>query len=472
MMPMTPHTHSNRGLTFQSGIVSQGVVLVADDEVVARELCCHHLQAAGFRAISASDGQEALERLTPSIDAVLVDLAIPRLKPSQWLSEVRQINPSVQIIVLKGLTQQAGDTDVESEFPGTLCKPFEPTELIPRVTEAVRVTRKNRQTQTSATVGFGADDIVANSQAAQHLLQRAERISASDSTVLITGASGTGKSKIAKLIHENSSRRDRPFVALNCASLPRELMESELFGHIRGAFTGAIESRIGKIEAANGGTLFLDEIADLPLELQPKLLTFIQDRCFQKIGSNSNQTADVRIVAATHQHLPGMCAVKEFREDLLFRLNVLTLRMPTLQQRTEDILDLADEFLLRTASHHGTATKTLDQSAVFRLTNHDWSGNVRELENVLERAVTFSLGHIITGQDLELCESNGAATNTGCDSLSEVTLAGKTLAEIEQLAIVQTLESTGGNKAMAARMLGISEKSIYNKMKRFQAKPQ
>jgi DNA-binding NtrC family response regulator len=463
-MLTTSKTQNRRFPPAQTVRACEGLVLVADDEVIARELCCHHLESAGLRAISACDGQQALEMLTPEVDVVLVDLAIPRLHETEWLAEIREINPSVQVIAIAGLTQQTDFRDSNPNAAALLHKPFEPDELLQRVAEGVRVTRQNRQSSAKRT--FRADDIVATSQASQDLLQRVERIAGSDATLLITGASGTGQSKIARLIHENSFRNDKPFVALNCASLPRELMESELFGHTRGSFTGAIENRIGKIEAANGGTLFLDEIGDLPIELQPKLLTFIQDRCFQRIGSNTNQTADVRVVAATHQDLAGMCARREFREDLLFRLNVLTLRMPTLSQRSEDIPDLAARFLDRIADQYGTPRKTLDASAVLRLKSHAWTGNVRELENVLERAVAFSNYAVIASEDLELRQADDSATNVAAGS-DGVILAGKTLAEIEQLAIVQTLESTGGNKAMAARILGNSEKSIYNKMKRF-----
>lgn len=466
-MSTISNSHRERISSAPSAAVAAGVVLIADDEIVARELCCHHLESAGFQVICASDGQEGLERLTPTVDVILVDLAIPRLQPSQWLTEVRQINPAAQIVVLAGLTQHAVPADADCNCGDVVRKPFEPDELVPRIAAAVQIARQNRLASKPSHQTFHADDIVAVSEVSRELLQRVERIAQSDSTVLITGASGTGKSKVARLIHENSDRRDKPFVALNCASLPRELMESELFGHTRGAFTGAIENRIGKIEAANGGTLFLDEIGDLPIELQPKLLTFIQDRCFQRIGSNTNQTADIRVVVATHQDLPGMCVRKEFREDLLFRLNVLTLTMPTLKQRVDDIPELAARFLNRISSQHKTSPKVLDSSALFRLKAHEWSGNVRELQNVLERSVAFCNGDVITGEDLELFDGGSAADHTTTNDTGGITLAGKTLAEIEQLAIVETLESTGGNKAMAARILGISEKSIYNKMKRF-----
>ncbi len=298
------------------------------------------------------------------------------------------------------------------------------------------------------------------SPAAKKLFVRLEKIALLDSTALLTGESGTGKTSVARMIHERSSRLQMPFVAVNCASLPSELIDAELFGHARGSFTGAVSDRPGRADAADGGTLFLDEIGDLPLELQPKLLTFLQDRTFHRIGDNLPRSVDVRIIAATHRDLRDLCRQGVFREDLYFRLNVLGLHVPPLRERPHDIMDMAAEILNRICRQRLSAPFTLEPAAAEALQQYHWPGNVRELENVLENASAFCEDHLIRRSDLNLSDLPAA------QDVPNPTLGGKTLAEIEKLAILDTLTYCDGNKAQAARVLGISEKSIYNKMRR------
>jgi DNA-binding NtrC family response regulator len=297
------------------------------------------------------------------------------------------------------------------------------------------------------------------------LLGKIEKLAQLDSTVLLTGESGTGKTTIARMIHERGPRAGQPFVSVNCASLPRDLIEAELFGHVKGAFTGAADDRPGRAEIADGGTLFLDEIGDLPLDLQPKLLTFLQDKTLQRIGSNKVAKVDVRVIAATHQDLMGLCEQRRFRPDLYYRLNVLHLEVAALRDRRGDIPAVAQAVLDRISSRRGTGEIELEDQACRILQQHDWPGNVRELENILERASAFCENNRILARDLDLTPTAlvGEVASTGDTS----PFAGLTLKEIEKRALVETLKAEGGNKAMAARQLGISEKSIYNKLKRF-----
>ena len=294
--------------------------------------------------------------------------------------------------------------------------------------------------------------------AAKELISRLDKIARLDSTALIIGESGTGKTTVARMIHQRSRRNERPFVAVDCASLPSALIDAELFGHARGSFTGAVSDRPGRAETADGGTLFLDEIGDLPLELQPKLLMFLQERIFYRIGDNLPRHVDVRIIAATHRDLRDMCRKGRFREDLYFRLNVLGLAVPPLRERPDEINDMAAEILDRIRRQRHSGPIELTPAAAEALKQYPWPGNVRELENVLENASAFCEDHRILVSDLNFTDSP--------HSTPAPSLAGKALAAIEKQAILETLQHRDGNKAQAARDLGISEKSIYNKLRR------
>jgi len=298
------------------------------------------------------------------------------------------------------------------------------------------------------------------------LSEQIERIAQNSLTTLLTGESGTGKTTLARLIHSSGPRATSPFVVINCATLPRELIEAELFGHAKGTFTGAVTDRVGRIEAADGGTLLLDEIGDMPLELQPKLLTFLQDQSFQRIGSNELLTADVRVVAATNQDLIEHCRNRRFREDLYFRFNVLSLQIPPLRHHRETIPVLVGQILQRIAGRTGDSPATVDPQAMLALTQYDWPGNIRELENILERACVFRKTERIQLDNLAFNNFNGQGGPDPVGSPDHFDFAGKTLSEIERIALAETLRACCGNKAKAARSLGISERSIYNKIKR------
>ncbi len=296
----------------------------------------------------------------------------------------------------------------------------------------------------------------------QRLSTRISRIAEVDSTVLLCGETGTGKTTFARLIHDKSGRRSGPFVSISCVALPRELLEAELFGYEKGAFTGAVASRPGCVELADGGTLFLDEIGDMPLDIQPKLLTYLQERWIRRLGSGVVRHPDVRIIAATNRNLESLCETGEFREDLLFRLNVLSETIPPLRDRPEDIASIARDYLRQLAARRGVKEFCLTAEALRKLQSYLWPGNVRELQNVLERASVFTITPAIEADDLSMQASRAPSVPMG---EKEYSLAGRTLESIERQALEDTLRAVGGNKNAAAQMLGVSLKTIYNKLR-------
>ncbi len=296
----------------------------------------------------------------------------------------------------------------------------------------------------------------------QQFYDRIRKTANMDSTVLITGESGSGKSTIARMIHEQSRRRSAPFVAVNCPSFPRDLMEAELFGYQRTSSEGLVDNFLGAFAKASGGTLFLDEIADMPLDLQPRLLMVLQDNRTQ--GSMNAVPYDWRLVVATRQDLSEFCQQGKFREDLYHRLNVLQIKVPPLRQRMDELPKFVQNLLRKIAIKQNSSVASFSQKALFKLQNHSWPGNIRELENVLERAATYCQSGVIEESDITIDKT--AKPTVEFNQPIESAICGKTLAEIERLAIVATLQYCNGNKAMTARTLGISEKSIYNKMKR------
>jgi DNA-binding NtrC family response regulator len=444
-------------------------ILVADDDAVTRRMLEHHLKSAGFETTLASDGQQALDLMNRDMALALLDLRMPKVNGMQCLREFRQRFPESPVII----TSEFGEISdaVEAVKLGAvtfLAKPIEPNNLIEQIRNALRPRRlahENRTLKQAMSQPAGADLFVGESPLAAKLLDQVRKVAALDSTVLITGESGTGKSTLARLIHNQSPRATERMITVSCGSLPANLIESQLFGHVRGAFTDAVSDRAGSVEMADGGTLFLDEIGDLPLELQPKLLTFLQDRTFQRIGDPTMLSADVRVIAATHQDLEAKVADRSFRADLYYRLNVLPITMPALRDRSSDVPLFARFVLERLAKKRGVSPVDLTPEARDALQRYTWPGNLRELENVLERAATFCEGNRIQIEDLHL---KNIAPMT---PLANKGLAGLTLEEIERLAILETLEHCRNNKKAAARMLDIDEKSIHNKMKRLGLKP-
>ena len=523
----------------QSGAKSK--IIAIDDDPMTLRLLKNHLGKAGYSIETAENGAIGLQLIDESPAVALVDLRMPELDGFEILRQLRARKSSTKVIVLTGSSEISDAVQAMREGAFYfVTKPFNPSQMVVFVEKAMetwQVANENRDLKESHCQSLPVRAIEATGDMNSRLLQQVEQISALDSIVFIGGETGTGKSTIARMIHQKSKRGKGPFVTVNCASLPRDLIQSELFGHTKGAFTGALMDRIGHAEMANGGTLFLDEIGDLPIDLQPKLLTFLQDRTVQRLGSTEAKKVDVRLIAATHCDLAEMCREGHFRQDLYFRLMVLNLELPALRFRTGEFPDIASGILARICERQSLSPRVLTSSAMKMLLTHDWPGNIRELENVLERAIAFSRGGQIGPNDLHfsnvtlnrrsarpieshsLRESPSAERiEEAVDSVSQMLmqsegelapamltpvssavdqsasaqphpvlsdsgddqswteskpnvsvrydLVGKTLEQIERDAILQTLEYQRGNKAKTARVLGISEKSIYNKMRR------
>ncbi|YCM42710.1 sigma-54 dependent transcriptional regulator [Verrucomicrobiaceae bacterium 227] len=441
-------------------------LVVADDDATIRRLLTIHGQRAGFEVIAVEDGEEAMAVIDDETEVVLLDLNMPKLDGFGCLEWLAKKFPSLPAVVLSAADEV--DLAVRAMKLGAmdyLTKPFDADELMAVLRNARRMSRAERENEglreAIGGVSGPAVEVVASSEAMKLVISQAHKIASLDSTVLLTGESGVGKGMLARMIHSASHRADKPFVTVSCPAVPRELLESELFGHEKGAFTGAIKRRIGKIEAAAGGTLFLDEIGDLPIDLQPKLLNVLQDREFQRVGGEEFLKADVRIVAATNIDFEEKIKEGGFREDLYYRLSVIPLEIPPLRERLEGLADLSKHLLKKISGRQGRAKTLINEEALAVLECYDWPGNVRQLENVLERAAAFCDEGKIEEKDLPK-EVRG----TSLDAPEILGIGGISLAELEKQALIQTLQLTGGNKAETARRLGVTEKSVYNKLKR------
>lgn len=493
-----------------------GEIVAIDDDPMTLMVLKAHLEKQGYVVRTATDGVSGLELLSNKTSVALFDLRMPTLSGLDCLQHVRKHHANVQVIILTASNDI--EDAVEAMRQGAfqyVTKPFDADQLNIYVEKAIgmwQVAGENSELKASHSHSLAVQVPDSIGDIHNRLMQQVERIAALDSTVFIGGESGTGKSTIARLIHQKGARSMGPFVTVNCASLPRDLLQSELFGHTKGSFTGAVKDHIGHAEFADGGTLFLDEIGDLPLELQPKLLTFLQDRIVQRLGSTETKKVDVRLIVATHHDLAEMVRDNRFRQDLYFRLVVLTLEIPPLRHREAELPGIARGIVQKVCERQSKSEIDISASAMELLKQYKWPGNIRELENVIERAIAFAEGLSITPEDLLFSEvsldrrttprgRNGDQkdrrrpihgsnwTDQGVldnrtspashwddvDGLSVdddpeppvlMSLAGMTMEEIERQAVLDTLQACGGNKAKSARSLGISEKSIYNKMRR------
>ena len=441
------------------------VVLVVDDDPVARDLLAEVLAKEGYRVAAAGGGAEALElaRGTP-IDLAIVDLRMPDVDGLAVLRGLHGLRPGVPVVILTAFATI--ETAMEAIRAGAydyLSKPFQ-LDLIRlrarRALEERRLRSENLRYRQELRARFSSRHVVGTSPAMVEVYGLAARVAGGDAPVMIVGETGTGKELIARAIHAGSPRADQPFVPVDCTSLPEALVESELFGHERGAFTGAVTTRRGLFEAATGGTIFLDEVGDLALPLQAKLLRVLQEREIRRVGGTESIPVDARLIAATHRDLRARVAAGEFRDDLYYRLNVVTVHLPPLRERVDDIDLLAGHFVEKFAAARGRPVPVLSPGVMERLRAHRWPGNVRELENVLERAVTLATGPVLRPEDLAL---EGAPPAPGGPALPA---AGMSLEAVKRWYVHRVLDEAGGNKQRAAEILGMDRRTLYRLLAR------
>ncbi|MCS6817306.1 MAG: sigma-54 dependent transcriptional regulator [Blastocatellia bacterium] len=443
--------------------------LIIEDDGQLADVLARFLRRQGFDVETAADARTALEKMFARVfDIVLSDIRLPDRSGIEVLQEIKRAFP--QTIVLMMTAFSSIDSAVEAVRLGAddyLSKPLQLDDVkmrIERALERRRLQARVADLQQQLTERYRFGNIIGKSKPMQELFRVLERVARSSATVLIVGRTGTGKELVARAIHYNSPRANGPFVDINCGALPAELLESELFGHVRGAFTGATESRPGLFEVAHGGTLFLDEVDALKPDLQVKLLRALQEKVIRRVGGRENIPVDVRIIAATNQDLEEAVRRGEFREDLYYRLNVVTLYLPELRERREDIPLLVEHFLERYARENGQPLRRFSTEAMRLLMSYSWPGNVRELQNAVEYALTMSSEPILTIRDLPPHISGIAPLERSAPPEREP----RTLAEVEKRHILRILEETGGNHAKAAEILGIDRRTLYRKLQKYQ----
>jgi two-component system, NtrC family, response regulator AtoC len=458
-------------------------ILVVDDEANLRRVLSAQLSREGYEVHTAEDGAAGLEFLRQHhIDLVITDLRMPRLGGMDLLREALKADPSLPVVILTA--HGTVDTAVEALKLGAfdyISKPFDQDDVRLVVHKALRTRALASRDASLSDRGKASEGvrygIIGHSRAVADLYALIERVADTPTTVLVSGESGTGKELVARALHEHSSRSERAFIKVNCAAIPKDLMESELFGHEKGAFTGAVGSKPGRFELASGGTLFLDEIGEIPLEMQVKLLRVLQESEFERVGGVRTLSVDVRLVAATNRELKREIAAGTFREDLFYRLNVVPITLAPLRDRSDDIPDLVEHFIEKFNERLHKQVAGVDPAAMERLRAHRWPGNIRELENVIERAVLFADGEMIALQDLP-GELSGGFTGEGAsgetptpnepgalsrDGLKEQVKAATS--RLERELIARALDQTSGNVTHAARLLKISRKGLQLKMK-------
>ena len=448
-------------------------ILVVDDEQNMRALMRMILEDAGYAVLTAEDGEQGLAHLTePDLDVILSDLKMPGMGGEEFVARCQEERPEIPIVVVTayGSIRSAVES-IQAGAHDYLTKPFEPEELQLAVKNAVKlkdVLSENQQLHAAVSSATPYKRLVGESRAMQQLREEIARVAPYRTNVLITGESGTGKEAVARTIHELGPRRDHPWVALNCSAIPRDLMESEIFGYVKGAFTGATQNRMGRLEQAKGGTLFLDEIGDLDLTLQGKLLRVLQEREFSPVGSDSVRRADVRFIAATNRDLKVMVQQRRFRQDLLYRLDVYNIVVPPLRERREDIPLLATSFVQELSAEMGKPAEGFTEAALERLSRYHWPGNVRELRNTVERSLLSARDDWIDERDLPdtVLDAPQRSAREPDDAAQRELDLDTWLQEAERRRILRALDHCAGVQAQAARLLGVSERSLWYRIKK------
>jgi two-component system response regulator HydG len=452
------------------------IILVIDDDVDLLGLITHQIREAGHQVIAQADSQQAYDTLeTTPVDLILTDLEMPEVSGLEILKKARTLDPHAMVLVLTG--HATIETAVEAMKQGAfdyLIKPFPARDLLAVIDKALRyydLEQENQRLRQELREKYHFKNLIGTSPAMQAVFRLVERVGPTTSTALILGESGTGKELIARAIHECSPRSEKRFLKINCSALTESLLESELFGHEKGAFTGAAVLKKGLFEAAHGGTLLLDEVGDTPLPLQSKLLRVLQEGEIRRVGGIEDIQVDVRVIAATHQDLKKLIAEGRFRQDLYFRLNVVSIRIPPLRERCADIPLLVDNFLYKKKLHEEREIPHLAPQSLDILKKYSWPGNVRELENAIERALVLSDGAVLEPADfpeeiLSQSNANRPESEAWLDSPAiETSLV--TLETVEREHITRILIAVAGKREEAARILGITRRTLYDKIKRY-----
>jgi two-component system NtrC family response regulator len=446
------------------------LILVVDDDASQRRLIEFWLKEEGYDVATAPDGHGGLQEFTEKSPAlVITDIRMPGLSGLDLLGRIKSLNPDTPVILITAFGT-VGDAVGAMKLGAAdyVLKPLNPEELkvnVQRALQHQQLLDENRYLRDFSDTAFRFENLVAGSRRMRDVFHLAAQVARRDSTVLVTGESGTGKELIAKAIHQNSLRDTKPFITVNCGAIPETLIESELFGHRKGSFTGAVSDRVGKFEAANEGTVFLDEVGELPMNLQVRLLRVIQEREIDKIGFPKPIPVNVRIIAATNRDLRTLIEDGQFREDLFYRLSVVTIELPPLRERRDDIPLLLAHFLKKHSARYKLSVPSISDDTLELLTRYDWPGNVRELENVVEHAVVLGLSEVIQVENLPAHIRNSKSRITAISL--KLPDDGIDLEEVEKEILLQSLEKNQWNQTRAARYLNISRKTLIYRMEKF-----
>ncbi len=447
-------------------------VLIIDNDASHAEVVAESLDRVGFRCQVATSGTQGAEWIEQRLfDVVITDLVMSDVDGLEILARAKNEQPDCEVILITGHgTVPSAVTAMKQGAFNYLLKPLDINQLraiAARAAESTRLRRANVELQRRLDEKFGFEGVVGTSRQMREVIEKLKRIAPTAASVLIQGETGTGKELVAQAIHQNSPRKSKPFVALNCAALSENILESELFGHVRGAFTDASTDRVGKFEYANGGTMFLDEVGDMPLATQIKLLRVLENGEITRVGSNDRIKVNVRILSATNRNLEDAIEAGTFRADLYHRLKVVTIRLPTLRERRDDIPVLIDYFLKQFSRQHGKHIRGVSPPARRKLLAFPWPGNVRQLRNVVESMVVVDYDGLLDLDDLPEELSDPADPPDSASDASLAGLVGRPLEDIDRMFIAETLAATGGNREEAAKTLGIGERTLYRKIKEY-----